>query len=342
MPAASSAAHDLAAQDFRPAGPQPGFVGGTLTSLKDIMAHRELLGLLTRREIKARYKDSVLGFLWSLIRPLTQLFIYWLVLGQFLGAERGIPNFAVYIFTGLAAWQLFVDILTGGTGSIVGNSGLIKKVYVPREIFPLAAIGSALFNFAMQLVILFGFIALRGDFAWGSRWVYFPLSLALLMVWATTLGLLLGALNVYLRDIQYLVEIATIILFWASPIVYSFTMVQAHAGRLLQQIYLANPMTLVISGFQRAFWTGGDIATPLMVQAPLQAYDAAGNAIEGLMGPAQQAVDAAGNLMYDTPANAVITHLSTRLGLALLVSLVLLWLAQRVFARLQANFAQEL
>jgi ABC-2 type transport system permease protein len=296
---AEARAAALADEPLRIAGPRPGFARGTLSSLRDIHSHRELLGSLVRRELKARYKDSALGFVWSLARPLAMLLIYYVALGQFLGAARDIPDFAVFIYTGLTAWGLFSEAISIGTGSIIANSGLIKKVYLPREVFPLSVIGSSLFNFAIQLVILIGATVMVGAFPTGSRWWYFPLALAVILVWATALVLLLSAVNVYLRDVQYLVEVIIMIMFWASPIVYSWGLVRDHVSGALTDLYLANPMTLAVIGFQQTFWVGGD----------------------------------------DQP---VPTHLAERLGIALAVGVVLLWLCQRVFARLQSNFAQEL
>jgi len=290
----------LAAEPLREAGPRPGFASGTLSSMRDIAAHRELMGFLVRRELKSRYKDSALGFVWSLIRPLAMLLIYYVALGQFLGAARSIPDFAIFIYTGLTAWTLFNEIVTIGTASIVANSGLIKKVYLPREVFPLSVVGSAVFNFLIQLGILVAATLAVGRLPTGARWFYFPLSLALLLVFATALALLLSAVNVYLRDVGYLVEVALMILFWASPIVYSWGLVHKELkGGMLEQLYLANPVTLVVAGFQKTFWVAGT-----------------------------------GQPMPD--------QLGERLGIALVISVLLLWVCQRTFARLQANFAQEL
>ena len=292
----------LAAEPLREAGPRPGFASGTLASLRDIAAHRELMGFLVRRELKSRYKDSALGFVWSLIRPLAMLLIYYVALGKFLGAARSIPDFAIFIYTGLTAWTLFNEIVTVGTASIVANSGLIKKVYLPREVFPLSAVGSAVFSFLIQLGILVAATIAVGRFPTGPRWFYFPLSLAVLLVFATALALLLSAVNVYLRDVGYLVEVALMILFWASPIVYSWSLVHRQLNKYptLEQLYLLNPVTLVVSGFQESFWVAGD-------SQPFQ-----------------------------------VTALGERLGIALVVGVLLLWVCQRTFARLQANFAQEL
>ncbi|MWB99241.1 ABC transporter permease [Agromyces seonyuensis] len=235
-------------------------LSGGWSSLRQIFGHREMLDLLIRRDLKARYKDSSLGFLWSLVRPLTQLLVYYVVLGQFLGAARGIPEFAIFIFTGLTIYGLLSEIIMGGTASIVGNTGLVKKVYLPREIFPLAAVGSALFNFAVQLVILIAATIVLGAFPWHAGLLYAFPSLALVLVYGTALALILSAANVYLRDIQYLVEVLTMLLMWASPIVYSWTMVRDTfgAGSVALDVYTNNPVTLAVLGFQKAFWMAGD------------------------------------------------------------------------------------
>ena len=308
----------LADEPLRPAGPRRGFARGTASSVREIVAHRELLGMLVKRELKARYKDSTLGFVWSLMRPLAMLAIYYVALGQFMGAARSIPAFAIFIYAGLTAWSFYSEAVTAGTASIVMNSGLVKKVYLPREVFPLASLGSALFNFAMQLVILLLATVMVGYFPTGSRWLYAVLGLIVLVTYALALSLVLGAVNVYLRDVQYLVEIAIMIFMWVSPIVYFWHFVQETLARtalsptvqnVILEAYLANPVTLAVLGFQRTFWVQGDI--------PVQ---------DETMNFAPHAVP----------------DLALRLGVAAAVGLVLLWVAQRVFARLQANFAQEL
>lgn len=275
---------------------------GTFASVIEVFQHREMLGLLIRRDLKSRYKDSALGFVWTLIRPLTQLLIYYIVIGQFLQAERGIPDFAIYVFVGLTAYGLFSEIIGGATSSIVGNSGLIKKVYLPREVFPLASVGSALFNFSIQMVILLAATAIAGALPLHVELLYFIPATLVLVVFGTAFGLLLSAVNVYLRDVQYLVEVLLLILMWASPIVYSWNMVQGVlGGGTALAIYTNNPVTLAILGFQKAFWVAG--AESMATYPP---------------------------------------DLLLRLAIALLVGLVLIFAFQRVFSRLQGNFAQEL
>jgi ABC-2 type transport system permease protein len=289
----------LAAEPLIPAGPVSGFVGGTADSVRGVWRYRELLDLLVRRELKSRYKDSSLGFLWSLIRPLTQLLVYYIAIGKFLGAERSIPDFAIYIFTGLTAWGLFSEIITSGTGSIVANGGLVKKIYLPREVFPLSVIGSAIFNFVIQLVILVIATLIAREPPTLAGWGYVALGTVLLLVYATAAAFLLSAINVYLRDVQYLVEVVLMVGFWISPIVYAWSFVHDSLSPLLNALYLANPVTLAVLCFQRGLWVAG-------------------------AGSPQP------------------TDLGLRVVIAILIGIPILWICQRVFARLQNNFAQEL
>ncbi|KQR24285.1 sugar ABC transporter [Agreia sp. Leaf335] len=299
-------AEKISTMDYVTVGEKQKFFRGSASSIADIWRHRELLGLLVRREIKARYKDSSLGIVWSLLRPLVQLAIYYFAVGQILGAARSVPDFAIFIFIGITMWGLFNEILNNSTTSILNNSGLVKKVYLPREIFPFSTVGGALFNFAMQVIVLLAAILVLSTFPLGPNLLLAPLAILSLVAFATAIGLVLSAVNVYFRDVQHLVEIATIILFWASPIVYSFTFVhKALNGNWLEQVYLMNPVTTAVLGMQKALWAEGSTATGALEQ-------------------------------YWPP------NLELRLVVTFLVSLVLLWLAQRIFARLQGNFAQEL
>jgi len=296
----------LAALPLVPSGPKSGFVKGTLNSAKGVWEYRELLGLLVRRELKARYKDSVLGFLWSLVRPLMMMIVYVVAIGLFLGASLsptnpgGTVDFPVYIFAGLTVWNLFSEIVGVGTGAIINNGGLVKKIYLPREVFPLSVIGSALVNFVIQLAILY--VA-----TWFTRFHPSPKDLlwaivgtALVLVWATAFAFLLSAINVYLRDVAYLVEIVLLFGFWTSPVVYQWAQVTKHlTNGFINGTYLANPVTLAVLAFHRAFWVDG-------FKAP-QASD-----------------------------------LLMRMGFNFGAGLIALWMCQRVFARLQSNFAQEI
>ncbi|WP_307319610.1 ABC transporter permease [Microbacterium sp. SORGH_AS_0862] len=272
--------------------------------IREIFERRELLALLVRRDLQSRYRDSVLGFLWTLIRPIIVFVMYFVVLGKFLRAAEGVPDFAVYLFSGLTLYAFFSEMVVGATSSILANSGLVKKIYLPREIFPLASVGGAGFMFLVQcLVLLVAAVALQAlpapvDMLW-----FFP-SVALMLVYGIAVGLLLSALNVYLRDIQYLTDLLVMLAMWGSPIVYTWTMASSAFQSMrvpgwVFEIYINNPITLGVLGFHRAFWGGGTAA--------------------------------------DYPP-----ELGLRMLIAGLIGLVLVFFAHRVFTRLQGNFAQEL
>ena len=272
--------------------------------LGEIFSRRELLSLLVRRDLQARYRDSALGFLWTVIRPLIQFLMYFIVLGQFLGAARGIDQFAIYLFSGLTLFTFFSDMVFGATGSILGNAGLVKKIYLPREIFPLASIGAASFMFLVQLLILVVAAIVLGALPTPAQMLWFFPSVGLILIWGLAIGLLLAALNVYLRDIQYLTEVVMMLAMWGSPIVYSWQMVTDSLARFslppwVLEIYAANPITIGVLGFHKAFWNGG---TPA-----------------------------------DYPDN-----LALRMVIAGAVGLVFLFISHRAFVRMQGNFAQEL
>lgn len=286
---------------------RPRWFRGSISDWVDVWRYRELLGNLVRKELKVKYKDSVLGFFWTLVRPLLQLLVYSIAIGVFLGSGRTIPQFGIYLFTGLVAWTLFTDIIGGATGSIVSNAGLVKKVYMPRELFPLSVVGASAVNFVLQLVVLVGAYVVTWSWPAVGDLMLVPLALVALVLFATALGLVLAAANVYLRDVQYLVEVGLLLWFWMTPIVYDWTKVRdtlSGTRSWMFDLYMANPMTNVVLAFQRALWPGGRTEKG----APFY-YD--------------------GNL-------------SGRLVLVILVSLVVLWVGQRIFARAQGNFAQEL
>lgn len=297
--------HDRAAATRLPDGLQPivppkGPFRGPAHAIAGVWKRRDLLGLLVRREIKSRYKNSALGAIWSLIRPLALLLIYYVAVGKFLGAERSIPDFAIFLFSGLTAWTLYNEVISTTTSSIVSNGALIKKVNLPREIFPLSAVGSALFNFSVMFVVLLAFTLISGHPPQLEALWLVPIAIVLALLWAFSFGLLLSALNVYLRDIGYMLEIALLVLFWASPIVYSYQFVHEYLqGNWLEQIYLANPVTTIVMLFQQGMWSSG-------------------------------------------PANALPAFTEWRIVITVVVSLVVLWISQRVFARLEGSFAQEI
>lgn len=289
---------------FTKVSAKPEFFKGTLNSYADLWSHRQLLGRLFARDTKTRYKDSSLGIVWSLFKPILQLLIYFLIIGKVLGTARSVPDFAIFVFVGITIWTLHTEVLTRTVSSIIENSGLIKKVYFPREIFPISASLSAGLNFLIQFVVLV--LAIIFLSTYHPEWQELPIAIAgimMIFVLSTAIGIALSAINVYLRDTQHFIEIYIVIMFWCSPIVYPFGFVHKILnGNWLETLYLSNPVTIGILAGQRGLWWAGSSDTS----------------------------------QYWPP------DLDLRLGICWIIALITLWLSQRIFVKLQGNFAQEI
>ncbi len=217
-------------------------------------AYRELLGNLVRSDLKGRYKDSLLGFLWTLLNPLLYLAVFTLVFTGFL--RNTVPLYGIYLLSGLLAWNLFAQGLASATTSIVANGPLVQKVWFPREILPLAAVGAAFVNFLFQLIVLVtGLIVFRRSPDWGWLWLSIP-AIANVVLMLTAFGLLLSALNVYFRDVQHFLELGLLAWFWVTPIVYQYDFIaDGLAGTQFgERLIFLNPMVSVVATLQRVVY----------------------------------------------------------------------------------------
>lgn len=228
--------------------------------LSRVWSYRELLVGLIRKELKVKYKNSVLGFAWSMLNPALYLLVFWFVFEKVL--RNGVPQFPIFLLSGLLVWNLFSVALGSATGAMVDNAGLIKKVAFPREVLPLASVGAAVVHFFLQLVVLV--IALVG-FGTAVDWAYVPLlpvALGVTVLLAAGIGVLLSALNVYLRDIKHVVELGLLAWFWFTPIVWQFRSL-AEPESAAERFALLNPITPIVLTFQRALYAtveAGDVA----------------------------------------------------------------------------------
>lgn len=228
----------------------PGHGGG----LRDVVRSRFLLKLLVRKELKVRYRGSVLGLLWSYVKPGVQFIVFYLALGVFLGLNRGTENYAVYLFSGIILVNFFTEALGNAARSIVGNGSLIKKIYLPRELFPVASVWVSGVHFFPQLVILIIACVFSG---WHPSLVQLLAAAGaflLVALLATGLGLFFGAVNVYFRDSENIVDLLLMVVTWASPVLYVWTMVRSSLGQGFFFFYQMNPMTIGVEIFHYAFW----------------------------------------------------------------------------------------
>ncbi|MBG6093286.1 ABC transporter permease [Actinomadura viridis] len=220
----------------------------------EVIRRRYLLRLLVRRELKARYKGSLLGLGWSYVRPAVYFAVYFFVVGVFMGMDRVIKDFPVYLFSGMVLVNLFTETLQSATRSVLHNAPLVRKVYLPRELFPTASLLVSLVHFLPGMAIL-----VIGSVSYGWRPSLSGLAgaavgLTIVILFAIGLGLLCAAINVFFHDMEQVVDITMIVVAWTVPMIYPWTHVRDHAPLWLLQVYLTNPLVSAVSLFQRAFW----------------------------------------------------------------------------------------
>jgi ABC-2 type transport system permease protein len=275
--------------------------------LRELFAYRETLLDLVRKELKVKYAASLLGAVWSLLNPVVFLAVFSFV-GKILHVL--VPDYPVFLLSGLLAWNFFSASLQAGSRSVIDNANLVKKVAFPREILPLASVGVALFDLILQSVVLWIFIVVSGrGFDLDELWLYVP-GLLTLLVFTTAGTLWLAALNVRYRDVGHLLGLGLLVWFWLTPIVYQGALVQQQletetiAGVGAWDLYVLNPLTTIV----------------LVVQRALYGFHP-GEAV--------------------LPAESLGWHVA-RLGILLVVSLGLLFLAWRSYFNRSGDFAEEL
>ncbi len=220
-----------------------------LKRCRTIFTYRELLINLTRTELRIKYKNSVLGFLWSLLNPVLYLVVFSLVFQEILRTQ--IPRFAIFLLAGLLVWNFFSTSLASGALSIVANASIVQKVWFPREILPLASVGAAMVHFLLQALVLVGALLLfRQEPDWEAL-ALLPLSLLALTLLAVAAALALAVLNVHYRDTQHLLELVLLAWFWLTPIVYNHQLIADRFGSN-GWVAMLNPITSVVLVFQRA------------------------------------------------------------------------------------------
>ncbi|MDQ6522149.1 ABC transporter permease [Nocardioides sp. LHD-245] len=269
-----------------------------------VLRRRYLLKLLVTREISARYQGSFLGLIWSYINPLTQFCIYYFVVGFIFNLHADIPNFAIHLFAGLTVVHFFTETFGAGTRSIVRNRALVVKMAMPREMFPVATMLVSLYHVVPQIVILIITALLSG-------WTPEPVDLLALLLGLLICGLLglsgalfFSAANVFFRDFGNIVSVFNNFVRWGVPMMYSYAMVDERFGRFAQY-YLYNPLADAVLLFQRAFWVG-------------------------TVDPGHKAVTA----MPD--------HLLLNGAIIVAISLLILFVAQFVFSRLENKIPERL
>jgi len=236
--------------------------------MKEVLQSRELLANLTLREIRGQYKRTIFGQLWSLVNPLASMLVYTLVFAFILrvtpppGDPSGLNIFPVWLLCGLLPWSFFANVVQQGMGSILGNVGLVQKVYFSRIVLPLSKVGSVGYNWLFEMTVLVVVLALVGAFVW--PWLPLMLvTMVLLAIFVAGLALLLAVANVHFRDTQYFMSIVMQIWMYLTPIIYPISLVADQSEKFggllgtsvtILDIYRINPLERFVAVFRQLLY----------------------------------------------------------------------------------------
>lgn len=214
---------------------------------KDLYNYRELLKTNIKKEIRGKYKGSILGVLWSFINPLLMVLVYAIVFPFILKVQE--ENYLIFLIVAIIPWNFFTTVIMQGTTTVLYNGNIIKKVYFPREILPISVVTSGLINFFISCIIIVLFVVFSGI---GLSWYVLLLPAIALIQFMLSLGLvfILSAIDVYIRDLEYIVNFVVMMLFYGTPILYS----PETFPEKVKWLFNLNPMAHVINGYRDIFY----------------------------------------------------------------------------------------
>lgn len=212
-----------------------------------IYNYRELLKSNVKKEIRGRYKNSILGILWSFLNPLLQLAVYSIVFGALLGGNN--PTYHIYVCVALIPWTYFTTVISQVAFTIIGNADIIKKVFFPREILPISVVTSGTINFIISTIIILVFVLISG-IGLSKFILLYPFILLVQYFLLLGIGFIVSAVTVYVRDLEHIIGIILMAAFYGTPIVYQVEQLPAN----LQIIMKLNPMTHLINAYRDIFY----------------------------------------------------------------------------------------
>ncbi|MCI8999729.1 MAG: ABC transporter permease [Clostridia bacterium] len=214
---------------------------------KEIYNYRELLKSNTQKEVRGRYKHSILGVLWSFLNPLLQLLVYSVIFGALIA--NGDKTYHIYVCIGLIPWTFFTTTITQGALSIIMNGNIVQKVYFPRAILPISSVISGAINFLISCIIILAFVIFSG-LGITPLILLFPVVLLIQCMILLGISFILSAGTVYIRDLEHIVGVILMAAFYATPIVYKLEQLPSN----LQIIMKLNPMTYIINAYRDIFY----------------------------------------------------------------------------------------
>ncbi len=221
-----------------------------MSTIREVYNYREMIFNLVRKDLRGRYKGSVLGFLWTFINPLFQLIIYTLVFSYIL--KNDIEKYYLFLFVALIPWNFFSAALTGGSTAILGQKDMVKKIYFPREVLPIAYVSSCFVNMLYCFVVVFAVVFMSGVRPSIVSLLYLPLIMMIEYVLALGIAFISSAITVYFRDFEHILGIISMGWMFLTPIMYSIEIVPLK----YQRIFSFNPMTPVIRAYRDILYYG--------------------------------------------------------------------------------------
>lgn len=217
--------------------------------LAELWHYRDLLMLLTLRDVRVRYKQATLGIGWAVIQPIAMAAILYLFFGRLMGLDAKVAPvpYLVFVLAGVLPWTLFESAVTAASGSVVANAAIVRKVYFPRLIVPLSAAGAPLVDYAIGLVVLLIAMLVLGS-GWSWQLMLLPLMIASVLIAVLGIGVLLASLTVSYRDFRHLVPFMLRLLFFMTPVIYPVTLLPNG----VQWLMALNPVGGTISAFRAA------------------------------------------------------------------------------------------
>ncbi len=225
-----------------------------IADLRELYRYRELIRNLVARDLKARYKNSILGFFWSLVNPLLMMIVFSVVF-VYMMPNANIAHFPIFALCAILPWNFFTSSIMGSVNSIVGNAHLIKKVYFPREVLPISTVIANLVNFMLALIVLFAMLYIAGIGL--TRWVVLlPVVIVVQFIFTLGLAFMLSTLNVFYRDTGMIMDVILLAWFFLTPIMYPIDILPPEKVVLgltlpVQRLtYILNPMASLIASYR--------------------------------------------------------------------------------------------
>jgi lipopolysaccharide transport system permease protein len=241
--------------------------GWVAVDLRELWRYRELMVFFIWRDLKVRYKQTILGVAWAILQPLMTMVVMSIIFGQVAKIPTNDIPYPIFAYSGLLPWLFFSGGMSRAAGSMVGSAGLITKVYFPRLIVPIASVFGGLPDFALSFAVLFGLMIHYDMYpSWHVIWLM-PLLLVLAMITALGVGLWLAAINVRYRDVRYIVPFLAQFWMYLTPVIYPANLL----SKRWQILYGLNPMVGVVEGFRWALLNRGDPPGPMMAVSAVMA-----------------------------------------------------------------------